>query len=212
MGKTWTMTTEEEAANAITHGVMALLTLLGLPAVAVNGYIEGGSLYAATKSIFMISMFGMFMTSCLYHSMPQSGAHKKVFRLLDHIFIYVAIAGSYTPLSILTIGGWLGWSVAVFQWTLVIFGALYKSLSKNAVPKVSLTFYLLMGWTAVVLLPSILRNAGIGLLAAILAGGLFYSIGAVFYAMKGFKYHHMVWHILINLGAASHFVAIVFLI
>lgn len=212
MGKTWNMTKEEEAANAITHGVMALLTLLGLPAVAVNGYIEGGTLYATTKSIFMISMFGMFMTSCLYHSMPSSGTHKKVFRILDHIFIYVAIAGSYTPLSIIAIGGWLGWAVVLFQWGLVIFGALYKSLSKQAVPKVSLTFYLLMGWTAVVLLPSILKNAGFGLLMAILAGGLFYSVGAIFYAMKGFKYHHMVWHILINFGAASHFIAIVFLI
>ena len=100
----------------------------------------------------------------------------------------------------------------IFQWCLVAFGALYKSLSKQAVPKVSLTFYLLMGWTAVVLLPSILRSAGFGLLMAILAGGLFYSVGAIFYAMKGFKYHHMVWHILINLGAASHFVAIVLLI
>jgi len=100
----------------------------------------------------------------------------------------------------------------LFQWGLVAFGALYKSLSKQAVPRVSLTFYLLMGWTAVVLLPSILRSAGFGLLMAILAGGLFYSVGAIFYAMKGFKYHHMVWHILINLGAASHFVAIVLLI
>lgn len=212
MPKTWTMTTEEEAANAITHGVMALLTILGIPVVAVNGYIEGGTLFASTKSIFMMSMFGMFLTSCLYHSMPPSGIHKKVFRLLDHIFIYVAIAGSYTPMAIIVIGGWLGWSVVLFQWALVIFGALYKSLSKQAVPKVSLTFYLLMGWTAIVLLPSILRNAGFGLLITILAGGLFYSVGAVFYAMKGFKYHHMVWHILINLGAASHFIAIIFLI
>lgn len=212
MGKTWTMTAEEEAANAITHGVMALITLLGIPAVAVKGYIEGGPLFAVTKSIFMISMFGMFISSCLYHSMPPSGAHKKVFRLLDHIFIYVAIAGSYTPLSIIVIGGWLGWSVVLFQWGLVIFGALYKSLSKQAVPRVSLTFYLLMGWTAVILLPSILKSAGFGLLMTILAGGLFYSVGAMIYAMKGFKYHHMVWHILIILGAASHFVAIVFLV
>ena len=212
MGRTWTMTKEEEAANAITHGVMALITLLGIPAVAVNGFIEGGTLYAATKSIFMISMFGMFITSCLYHSMPPSGSHKKVFRLLDHIFIFIAIAGSYTPLSLIAIGGWLGWSMVIFQWALVVIGALYKSLSKHAVPKVSLTLYLLMGWTAVVLLPSILKNAGLGLLTAVLAGGLFYSVGAAFYSMKGFKYHHMVWHLFIILGAASHFVAIVFLI
>lgn len=206
------MSAGEEIANSITHGAMAAVTLAGLPYVAVMGYLEHGVLGAATKSIFMISMLLMFLTSSLYHAMEPDSLHKQVFRVLDHIFIYVAIAGSYTPIALIVIGGPIGWAVVALQWSLVIFGALYKSLSSKAVPKVSLTFYLLMGWTAVVLLPALLRKAGADMLIAVLAGGIFYSVGAVFYAMKGFKYHHMVWHIFINLGALSHFIAIAFMV
>jgi len=140
--------------------------------------------------------------------MAFESKHKLVFRVLDHICIYIAIAGSYTPIALITIGGGLGWAVVLLQWGLVVFGALYKSLSVRSIPKVSLTFYLIMGWTAVILLPILLKKGSIELIAAVISGGLFYSIGAVFYALKGFKYHHMVWHLLINLGAISHFIAI----
>ncbi|HNZ08745.1 MAG TPA: hemolysin III family protein [Bacillota bacterium] len=208
MARQWVMSTEEEVANSITHGIMAALALLALPYLAIRGYLENGNMGAVTKSIFMISMFLMFLTSCLYHAMAFDSKHKLVFRILDHICIYVAIAGSYTPIALLTIGGAVGWAVVCLQWGLVIFGALNKSLSVKSVLGVSLAFYLIMGWTAVILLPVLLRKGSVELIAAILAGGLFYSIGAIFYALKGFKYHHMVWHLLINLGAVSHFIAI----
>ncbi|OQB48964.1 MAG: hemolysin-III related [Firmicutes bacterium ADurb.Bin153] len=208
MARTWMMSSEEEVANSITHGVMAALVLLALPYIAIRGYLENGCIGAVTKSVFMISMFLMFLTSCLYHAMAFESKHKLVFRVLDHICIYIAIAGSYTPIALITIGGGLGWAVVLLQWGLVVFGALYKSLSVRSIPKVSLTFYLIIGWTAVILLPVLLKKGSIELIAAVISGGLFYSIGAVFYALKGFKYHHMVWHLLINLGAISHFIAI----
>jgi hemolysin III len=204
MVQDWKSSVGEEVASAITHGFMGLLALFALPYVAVRGYLEGGTLGAITKSIFVISLVFMFTVSCLYHSMALDSSHKRVFRLLDHVFIFVAIAGSYTPLALIKIGGALGWAV-------VIIGVLSKSLAVKAAPKVNLAFYLLMGWTAVVLLPSIIRRASTELLLFILAGGLFYTIGAVIYALKGFRYHHMVWHIFINLGALSHFIAIVLL-
>src|SRR5512133_3286606 len=101
MPRIWNMSNEEEVANAITHGVMALSALFLLPYVAVMGYIKGGPIAAATKSIFVISLFMMFTSSCLYHSMALDSKHKQVLRLLDHIFIFVAIAGSYTPIGLL---------------------------------------------------------------------------------------------------------------
>lgn len=205
------MSYEEEVANAVTHGVMAMLALFFLPYVAVIGYIEKGPIGSITKSVFVISLFLMFTSSCLYHSMAFESKHKQVLRLVDHIFIFVAIAGSYTPIGLLVIGGPWGIGIVAFQWLLVLIGALNKTLSKKGGQKASLAFYLLMGWSAVVLFPIMVNKAGSGLMVSIVAGGLFYSVGATIYAFKGFKYHHMVWHLFINLGALSHFIGIVFL-
>lgn len=100
--------------------------------------------------------------------------------------------------------------IFVVQWVAVIFGIFYKSLSRRSIPALSLSIYLVMGWTIVFFFPIFLRHASVPFISLIALGGIFYTIGAVFYAMKSFKYHHLVWHLLINLAAASHFVAIVF--
>ena len=148
----------EEVANTISHGVMSLLALRALPFAAVWAYLHYPQpvLACVSVSIFVISLFLMFLASTLYHSMNPASKHKAVFHILDHIFIYVAIAGSYTPIALSVIG------------------------------------------------------ASTQLLWLIAAGGLFYTLGAWFYARKGFRYHHLVWHLLINLGAACHFAGIVF--
>ena len=202
----------EEVANAISHGVMSLLALFALPFAAVWAYLHDPQpvLACVSVSIFVISLFLMFLASTLYHSMNPASKHKAVFHILDHIFIYVAIAGSYTPIALSVIGGWQGVLIAVLQWAMVLFGIFYKSLSRRSLPAVSLTIYLVMGWTILFFLPLFLRNASTQLLWLIAAGGLFYTLGAWFYARKGFRYHHLVWHLLINLGAACHFAGIVF--
>ncbi|WP_308663523.1 hemolysin III family protein [Alistipes sp.] len=202
----------EEVANTISHGVMSLLALFALPFAAVWAYLHDPQpvLACVSVSIFVISLFLMFLASTLYHSMNPASKHKAVFHILDHIFIYVAIAGSYTPIALSVIGGWQGVLIAVLQWAMVLFGIFYKSLSRRSLPAVSLTIYLVMGWTILFFLPLFLRNASTQLLWLIAAGGLFYTLGAWFYARKGFRYHHLVWHLLINLGAACHFAGIVF--
>lgn len=202
----------EEVANTISHGVMSLLALCALPFAAVWAYLHDPQpvLACVSVSIFVISLFLMFLASTLYHSMNPASKHKTVFHILDHIFIYVAIAGSYTPIALSVIGGWQGVLIAVLQWAMVLFGIFYKSLSRRSLPAVSLTIYLVMGWTILFFLPLFLRNASTQLLWLIAAGGLFYTLGAWFYARKGFRYHHLVWHLLINLGAACHFAGIVF--
>ena len=161
-------------------------------------------------SVFCISIFMMFLVSTLYHAMYPDSKHKHVFHVLDHIFIYVAIAGTYTPVALCVIGGWQGILIVALQWAMVIFGVFYKSLSTRSIPAISLTIYLIMGWTVVFFFPLFLRNASWEFISLIALGGVFYTIGAVFYAMKAFRHHHLVWHLLINLAAASHFVAIVF--
>lgn len=200
----------EEVGNSVSHGVMMVLSLAALPFAAVWAYAHGGAVDALGVSIFVISLFLMFTASTLYHAMQPDSTHKAVLHILDHIFIYVAIAGSYTPVALSVIGGWQGVAIVVLQWLMVLFGIFYKSLSRRTIPAVSLTIYFVMGWTVVLFFPMFVRNASLPLLLFIAAGGVLYSAGAVFYAKKGFRYHHLVWHLLIDLAATCHFIAIVF--
>ncbi len=208
--KLYIPTLGEEIANSISHGVMSIIILMLLPFAAVWAYLNGGTLESMSVSLYMISIFCMMLTSTLYHSMTPDSKHKEVFHILDHIFIYVAIAGTYTPIALCVIGGWQGTLITVLQWSMVLFGIFYKSLSRNSIPAVSLTIYLVMGWTVVLFFPVFIRNASIQLLTLIGLGGVCYSIGAWFYARKGFRYHHFVWHIFINIAVIMHFIAIIF--
>lgn len=199
----------EEVWNSVSHGVMAGLLLVLYPYAAITGYLKGGTLLAVGISVFIISLFLMFLGSTLYHAMDYDTKHKYVFRILDHVFIFVAIAGSFTPIALYAIGGTLGYSIVILQWTAAIIGILYKSLAQTSVPKITVTIFLLMGWSAVLLLPSLIRNTSPLFLSLILLGGVFYSVGTYFYVQKDKPFFHTIWHIFINLAAISHFIAIV---
>ena len=207
----------EEIGNSVTHGVMALFCLIFIPFASVNTYTAAlnnpsvPSAYACGVSvgIFLLSLGLMFMTSTLYHVMNFESAHKRVMRILDHCFIYVAIAGTYTPIALSIIGGWQGWLIFGIQWTMVIVGILYKSLLRFKLPKLSLAIYLIMGWTVVMFFPIFLKNSSTVFSSLIFGGGVFYTVGVYFYNSK-WKFSHMVWHLMINLASISHFIAIVF--
>lgn len=204
------LTFGEEVANAVTHGASAMLVLFALPLVSIVAYTKGTVKDVVGVSIFCISIFLMFLISSLYHAMEYDSKHKVVMRILDHIFIYVAIAGTYTPIALSVIGGWQAIAALCVQWTMVLFGILYKSLSKSSMPKVSLVIYLVMSWSLLLFIPILIQKANPVLFWTIFAGGVFYSGGAAIYAKRGFKYHHMVWHIFVFLGAAAHFTGICF--
>ncbi|MCL2149535.1 MAG: hemolysin III family protein [Dehalococcoidia bacterium] len=198
----------EEVGHAVTHGTMALITLGGIAPVAIHAYLQRGTLATIGTSIFMCSLFLMFLSSTLYHSMAADTRHKQILQILDHICIYIAIAGTYTPIALSVIGGWLGIVIASLQWIMVLFGILYKSLAKRTIPKVSLTIYLVMGWSALFIAPMFIRNTTIGMQLLILGGGIFYSVGTFFYAKKGIRFFHVAWHLFVNFGALCHFLGI----
>ncbi len=139
----------EEVGNAVSHGVAAIIFIFLLPFTAVYMYAGGGSMHAFGGSVFVISMLLMFLTSTLYHSMEHNTKHKYVMRLLDHSFIYVAIAGTYTPIALSVVGGTFGVVILIVLWTATILGILYKVLAPVVNEKVSLAIYLIMGWSAV---------------------------------------------------------------
>lgn len=200
----------EEVANAITHGIASLLVLCFMPVVSITAYQKGSIIDVVGVTIFSISIFFMFLMSTLYHAMEPETKHKKIMRIMDHIFIYVAIAGTYTPIALSVIDGWQAIVILVIQWSMVLFGILYKSLSKHSIPKISLLIYLIMGWTLIIFMPLFVNKANSTLFWLILVGGIFYTVGAAIYAKKGFKYHHMVWHLFVFLGALAHFIGICF--
>jgi len=202
----------EEVGNSVTHGVMSAILLISLPAVAIYSYTKGGVLLAVGESVFIISLFLMFLASCLYHAMSYDTPHKYVMRILDHIFIYFAIAGSYTPIALYVVKGWQGWLILIVQWVMVLFGILYKSIAQKAVPKLSVLIYLCMGWAAVFFIPAIIQNTSWLFIGLIVLGGIFYSAGAWFYMQKNRHYFHFIWHLFITFASISHFIAIVFYI
>lgn len=200
----------EEVGNAVTHGVAAILVLISMPFAYITAY-NGGNLVDLTGvTIFCIAIFLMFLNSMIYHIMEPGSRHKEIMRIMDHIFIYVAIAGTYTPIALSVIGGWQAIVILSVQWIAVLAGILYKSLARMSIPKVSVLIYLIMGWTLVIFMPMFVRNANQVLFWLIFAGGILYSMGAVIYARRGFKYFHMVWHLFVFLAACTHFIGICF--
>lgn len=216
MKKRMNLTFGEELANAITHGVPVVVILLLIPFTAVYvweraGRFAGGAVAdVAGITIFNFSMIFMFLMSTLYHSMDHNSKQKAVLHILDHIGIFVAIAGSYTPIAISVLGGWRSVVVLFVQWALVLFGILVKSLAQRKAPRASLALYLLMGWTVLFFLPIFYRHATPYLFWLVTSGGLLYTVGAIFYATRGFKFWHMVFHLFVLLGAAAQYVGICF--
>ena len=198
----------EEVANSITHAVGAVAMLVLLPITAIYSYHHYGMQAAVGMSIFDISLFLMFMSSTIYHSMQYDSPQKFVLRITDHSMIYIAIAGSYTPVALSLVGGWLGYLIIVLQWGATIFGILYKIFAKKINDKFSLFLYLLMGWLVVFIIPSIISKTGVVFWCLMLAGGLAYTIGAIFYARKR-PYDHMIWHLFILLASILQYIAIV---
>lgn len=203
------LTFGEEIGNSVTHAIGALTMLILLPITAVHAYTSYNLKAAVGMSIFVISLFLMFLSSAVYHSMSYGSTHKYILRIIDHSMIYIAIAGSYTPVALLLLKGWQSYLIIILQWGITIFGILYKIFAKTIHEKFSLALYLTMGWLVVFILPAIVTKTGLLFWLLMLFGGLSYTFGAIFYARKR-PYDHMIWHLFIMLASALQYMAIVF--
>lgn len=200
---------KEEIANCITHGIGSMAMLVLLPIAVVHAVHTYDTKAVVGFSIFVTSLFLMFLSSTLYHSMGYYTLHKKVLRIVDHSMIYIAIAGSYTPVALSLVDGWLGYTILIIQWVITLFGIFYKSLSKQVNEKFSLILYLIMGWLVVFIIPVVLEKSDYIFSILMLCGGLAYSIGAIFYSQKK-PYTHMIWHLFILLASILQYIAIVY--
>lgn len=199
----------EEVANSITHAVSAFFILLLLPFSAIYSYETAGFTQAVGISIFMISLFLMFLSSTIYHSMAPGSTHKYILRIIDHSMIYIAIAGSYTPVLLSLMPNWQGYLLLSIQWAITLFGILYKIFAQRVNERFSLSLYLIMGWLVLLILPQILQQTKPVFWLLILAGGIVYSAGTIFYAQRK-PYFHMIWHLFIIVASFLQYLAIVF--
>lgn len=210
MKYTYPLKFSEEVGNAISHGVMGLLLLFSFPVISIYAYEKAGVRFAAGISIYFICLFFMFMVSCLYHSMQHETMHKYIFRKLDHIMILLAIAGTYTPICLMVMDGWMGIAILTIEWIMVIVGILLKSIARKSYPKLSMLIYMVMGWLAIFVIPALLQKTSALFLGLIVLGGILYTVGTFFYSKPQKYMFHFIWHIFIILASICHLVAILF--
>ncbi len=201
----------EEIANGITHGIGVAFSISGLTLLIVFAAMMGDVTHIVSFSIYGTTMFLLYLASTLYHSL-QSPKAKKVFQVLDHAAIYLLIAGTYTPFLVVGLQSPLGWSMLVAVWSIAIFGIFFKIYFINRFQIFSTLAYVAMGWLIVFGWQEILANLPSSSFGWLVAGGITYTAGVIFYALDGVRYSHAVWHVFCLGGTVCHFVAAMYLI
>ncbi len=200
-------TSGEEVANAISHGLGAMLAVAALPLLVWQAARLGGAADIVGASVFGASLLLLYGTSALYHALPSGGA-KRWFNRMDHAAIYVLIAGSYTPFTLGVLKGPWGWSLFGIVWAAAALGVTVKLLNRLRHPWLSTGLYVAMGWVAVVAIVPMLERMPVAGLAWLVAGGLCYTLGAaVFMLDNRVRYAHAVWHLFVLGGSVCHFFA-----
>ena len=196
-----------ERFNSITHLVGAVLALAGGVVLVVSAAMTGDTLKIVGYSVYVFTLLLLYTLSTLYHSL--SGPSKRVFRILDHQAIYLLIAGTYTPFTLVALDGSMRWWMFVTIWGLAIFGMIWDTLPTKGPRVVPVVLYLTMGWLCVFTLDPIIASLSPGGFEFLLAGGIFYTFGIVFFAL-GKRHHwcHGVWHLFVISGSASHYFSI----
>lgn len=209
LANTHIFTKGEEIANAITHGVAALLSVAGLVVLIVSSAINGTALHVVTFTIFGATMVILYTSSTFVHALPK-GKAKDVFEVLDHSSIYLFIAGTYTPFTLLVIQGAMGWSIFGVVWGIALFGIVFKVYFVKRFLFTSTLLYIAMGWLIVIGWSQITNNLESSGVYLLVAGGLCYTLGTIFYMWRGFKFHHMIWHLFVIAGTIFHYFCVLF--
>ncbi|MDX8359677.1 MULTISPECIES: hemolysin III family protein [Bacillaceae] len=207
MATTHTFTKKEEIANAITHGIGALLSVAALVILIVTAATEGTAWHVVSFTIYGVTMLLLFLSSTLVHSFPD-GRVKDLFQIFDHSAIYLFIAGTYTPILFTVIKGALGWTLFGIVWGLAIAGVIFKVFFVKKFLYTSTFMYVLMGWIIVFAWKPLTVSIPVVGMYLLVLGGVLYTVGTIFYMWRSFPYHHAVWHLFVLAGSAAHFFAV----
>ena len=201
--------TTEEKINILTHGLGLLLSIAALVLLIIHASTHGTARHIVSFTIFGASMILLYSASTLYHYSQKPDIRRKL-NILDHASIYVLIAGTYTPFTLITLKGWLGWTIFGITWGIAIIGVFFKLFYTGRFDKISTIAYVAMGWIIIFAVKPLIENLPLNGLYWLLAGGIFYTIGAVLYSVKKIKFNHAIFHVFVLLGSFSHFMAIYF--
>jgi hemolysin III len=206
-----TYSTGEEIANAITHGIGALLAIAALVVLIVLAAINGNVWHVVSFSVFGATLVLLYFASTLYHSLTNLRA-KNVFHKFDHIAIYLLIAGTYTPFCLTALRGWIGWSVLGVVWTCAILGTVLKSISVGKRVMMSTVLYVVMGWVILIAINPLYKAMSLTGFLLLIVGGISYTLGTIFFIHDQVKYNHSVWHVFVLGGSILHFFSVLTLL
>jgi hemolysin III len=204
-----TYTLGEEIAHAVSHGVGILLSIAGLAVLVAFATLYGNAWHITSSSIYGATLILLYTASTLYHGISQP-AVKRVLRRIDHAAIFLLIAGTYTPFTLVNLRGVWGWVLFGLVWGLALFGVVMETMVKRRIKWLSISLYLGLGWLVVIATKPMFEAVATGGLILLLCGGLCYTLGIIFYVWKRLSYHHAVWHLFVMAGSAFHFFCIFF--
>lgn len=198
----------EEIANSLSHGAGIVAALVGVPILLIDAARHGDTAFLVGTSLFSASILLLYSSSTIYHALP-AGKAKRIFRLLDHCLIYLLIAGTYTPFTLGVLRGAWGWTLFGVIWGLASVGVALRVTGRAVKPAFSTVLYLLMGWVIVIALEPLVARVPTAGLLWLLAGGLFYTAGVLFFAIGStLRYGHLIWHCFVLAGTACHYFAV----
>lgn len=199
---------EEEIANSVSHGLGLAAALVATPVLIGHAVRQGDAGFIVGTSIFAATMLLLYLASTLYHALPI-GSAKRVFRVIEHSAIFLLIAGTYTPFTLGVLRGAWGWTLLALVWSLAVAGVTLKALNRLTHPILTTSLYLLMGWLVVIAAHPLTERVPAPGLLWLVAGGLAYTIGVVFFAFDSrLRYGHFVWHLFVMAGTACHYFAV----
>ncbi|GAA0890016.1 PAQR family membrane homeostasis protein TrhA [Rhodanobacter soli] len=197
----------DELASSVIHGVGIVLSIAGLATLVAFAALHGNALTVVACAVFGASLVLLYTASTLYHSVSVVAA-KPALRALDHIAIYVLIAGTYTPFTLIALPGVWGWSLFAAVWTLALLGSALELGLLGRYRKLAVLLYVGMGWIGMIAFKPLSEHLQSGGTALLLAGGLAYTLGVPFYLWRGLPYHHALWHVFVLAGSVLHFLAV----
>nr|WP_245622569.1 hemolysin III family protein [Pseudoxanthomonas dokdonensis] len=197
----------DEIANALTHGLGAVAALAAGAVLITLAALYGDGWQLGASIVFVVSLLLLYTASTLYHAIqhPVAKARLKIF---DHCAIYLLIAGTYTPFTLIALRGPWGWGLFAAIWTLALAGVVFKLYYTGRFPLLSTGIYIAMGWLVIVAIKPMLQSLDGWTLGWLIAGGLFYTLGTYFYHRESIRYSHAIWHLFVLAGSVSHFIAV----
>lgn len=201
----------EEVANAVTHGIGALLSIAALVILIVFSAIQGTAWHVVSFTIFGVTLFILYLESTLYHSITNKRA-KRLFRKFDHMSIFLLIAGTYTPFCLTVLRGPVGWTIFGIVWGSTILGIVLKAFYTGKKDTLSTSLYIVMGWLIVIAIKTLYIKMTFNGFLFLVLGGVLYTVGAFFYSKNKITFNHGIWHLFVLGGSAFHFFSVMSLL